>query len=157
MTAVRHEQAPGRSAAESSPLDVMLTDAALGPVRRMVPGRAGLELWGRMASRPVDTSKLWLRTTAELAKVAVGRSEVESSPRDKRFADPAWKGNPVLHRLCQAYLVGGSALEHVVDDADLDWRSEQQLRFAVKAAPRAVGSAQHERIGKAPGAYVMEP
>ena len=143
MTAERREQAPDRSAAESSPLDVMLTDAALGPVRRLVPGRAGVKLWGRLAGRPVETSKLWLRTTAELAKVAVGRSEVEPSPRDKRFADPAWSGNPVLHRLCQAYLVGASALEHVVDDADLDWRSEQQLRFAVQMLVDAVAPSNH--------------
>ena len=143
MTAERPEPAPDRSAAESSPLDVMLTDAALGPVRRLVPGRAGVKLWGRLAARPVESSKLWLRTTAELAKVAVGRSEVEPSPRDKRFADPAWSGNPVLHRLCQAYLVGASALEHVVDDADLDWRSEQQLRFAVQMLVDAVAPSNH--------------
>ena len=130
MTAVRQEST--RTAAESSPLDVMLTDAALGPVRRLVPGKAGLKLWARLAARPVDTARVGLRTTAELARVAAGRSQVEPHPRDKRFADPAWKGNPVLHRLCQAYLVSGSALERVVDEADLDWRSEQQLRFAVQ-------------------------
>ena len=128
-------QAPdttGRSAADGSPLDVMLTDAALGPVRRMLPGKAGLKLAYRLASRPVDTTKHNLRTAVELGKVVVGRSDVEPGTRDKRFADPAWTGNPVLHRLCQAYLVGGSALERLVDDADLDWRSEQQMRFAVQ-------------------------
>ena len=123
---------PSKAAAEGSPLDVMLTDAALGPVRRMLPGRASLKLAVRLAARPVDTTRLGLRTAAELAKVVAGRSEVEPNPRDKRFADPAWTGNPMLHRLCQAYLVSGSALERVVDEADLDWRSEQQMRFAVQ-------------------------
>ena len=131
-TAEQAQDTTGRAAADGSPLDVMLTDAALGPVRRLLPGKAGLKLAYRLASRPVDTTKHNVRTAVELGKVVVGRSEVEPSKRDKRFADPAWTGNPVLHRICQAYLVGGSALERLVDDADLDWRSEQQMRFAVQ-------------------------
>ena len=131
MTATA-EQGPARAAAEGSPLDVMLTDAALGPVRRLLPGRAGLKLWARLATRPVETTRIGLRTAGALGKVVVGSSDVEPGARDKRFADPAWTGNPVLHRICQAYLVGGSALERIVDEADLDWRSEQQMRFAVQ-------------------------
>jgi len=139
----------GRSAADGSPLDVMLTDAAIGPVRRLVPGRAGLKLWARLASRPVDTAKLGLKTTVELGKVALGTSQVEPGPRDKRFADPAWTGNPVLHRLCQAYLVSGSALEHVVDDADLDWRSEQQMRFIVQMLVDAMAPSNNPFLNPA--------
>ena len=139
----------GRSAAEGSPLDVMLTDAALGPVRRMLPGRAGLKLAARLASRPVDTTRLGLRTVGQLGQVVVGRSKVEPSPRDKRFADPAWTGNPVLHRLCQAYLVSGSALEQVVDEADLDWRSEQQMRFAVQMLVDALAPSNHPFLNPA--------
>lgn len=125
-------QGASRSAADGSPLDVMLTDAALGPVRRMVPGRAGIKLAARLASRPVSTARFAARTAAELGKVVVGSSTVEPGPRDKRFADPAWSGNPALHRLCQAYLVAGASLERIVDEADLDWRSEQQMRFVVQ-------------------------
>ncbi len=139
----------GRSAAEGSPLDVMLTDAALGPVRRMLPGRAALKLAGRLASRPVDTTRTGLQTGAELARVVTGRSTVEPGPRDKRFADPAWTGNPVLHRICQAYLVSGSALERVVDEADLDWRSEQQMRFAVQMLVDALAPSNHPFVNPA--------
>ncbi|MCW2616474.1 MAG: phaA [Frankiales bacterium] len=147
---VQEQQSAGRNAAaDGSPLDVMLTDAALGPVRRMVPGRAGLKLAARLASRPVDTTRLGLRTAAELTRVVAGSSEVEPSPRDKRFADPAWKGNPVLRRLCQAYLVAGSALERVVDEADLDWRSEQQLRFAVQMVVDAVAPSNNPLLNPA--------
>jgi len=141
--------AAGRGAADGSPLDVMLTDAALGPIRRLVPGRAGIKLWARLASRPIDTTRITLRTTAELAKVLVGRSDVEPGPRDKRFADPAWTGNPVLHRLCQAYLVTGSTLERVVDDADLDWRSEQQMRFIVQMLVDAMAPSNNPFLNPA--------
>ncbi len=142
MTATQQEQ-PARSAADGSPLDVMLTDAAVGPVRRLLPGRAGFKLAARLAARPVDTTRLTARTALELGKVVAGVSQVEPGKRDKRFADPAWKGNPVLHRLCQGYLVAGSALEQVVDDADLDWRSEQQMRFVVQMVVDAMAPSNN--------------
>ena len=138
-----------RSAADGSPLDVMLTDAAVGPVRRLLPGRAGLKLAARLASRPVATTRLTARTALELGKVAIGTSQVAPGKRDKRFADPAWTGNPVLHRICQAYLVSGSALEHVVDDADLDWRSEQQMRFVVQMLVDAMAPSNNPLLNPA--------
>jgi polyhydroxyalkanoate synthase len=143
------DDAAVRSPADGSPLDVMLTDAALGPVRRLMPGRAGLKLWARLASRPVDTTLRNLRTTAELAKVAVGRSDVAPGSRDKRFADPAWTTNPVLHRLCQAYLVWGAALEEAVDQADLDWRSEQQMRFVAQMVVDALAPSNSPLLNPA--------
>ncbi|MDP9434711.1 MAG: alpha/beta fold hydrolase, partial [Actinomycetota bacterium] len=73
-----------------------------------------------------------VRTAADLARVVAGRSEVAPHKRDRRFADAAWQGNPVLRRICQAYLVGGGALERLVEEADLDWRSEKRLRFIVQ-------------------------
>ena len=141
--------APPRTAADGSPLDVMLTDAALGPVRRMLPGRAAAKLALQLAGRPVDTTRLAVRTAAELARVAAGRSTIAPSPRDKRFADPGWTGNPVLQRICQAYLVGGAALETVVEEADLDWRSEQQLRFLVQMVVDAMAPSNNPLLNPA--------
>ena len=137
------------SAADGSPLDVMLTDAAVGPVRRLLPGRAGLKLAARLASRPVETTRLTARTALELGKVAIGTSQVVPGKRDKRFADPAWTGNPVLQRICQAYLVSSSALERVVDDADLDWRSEQQMRFVVEMLVDALAPSNNPLLNPA--------
>ena len=138
-----------RSAADGSPLDVMLTDAAVGPARRLLPGRAGLKLAARLASRPVATTRLTVRTALELGKVAIGTSQVAPGKRDKRFADPAWTGNPVLQRICQAYLVSSSALEHVVEDADLDWRSEQQMRFVVQMLVDAMAPSNNPLLNPA--------
>ena len=141
MTAVQDRST--RSAAEGSPLDVMLTDAAVGPVRRLLPGRAGLKFAARLASRPVTTARLSAKTAVELGRVVVGRSTIAPAKRDKRFADPAWTGNPVLLRLCQAYLVTGAMLEELVDDADLDWRSEQQMRFVVQMVVDAMAPSNN--------------
>ena len=149
MTTASKEAFPGRNVADGSPLDVMLTDAVLGPVRRMLPGFAGLKLVAQMAARPVHTTRLATRTAAELAKVAAGRSTVAPSARDRRFEDLAWTGNPVLHRICQAYLVSGSALETLVDEADLDWRSEQRLRFAVQMLVDAMAPSNNPLLNPA--------
>jgi len=57
------QEAAGRSAADGSPLDVMLTDAALGPVRRLLPGKAGLKFAYRLpagrSTPPAPTSARW--------------------------------------------------------------------------------------------------
>jgi polyhydroxyalkanoate synthase len=149
MTAAPQEQAVAARASDGSPLDVMLTDAALGPVRRLIPGVAGIKLATRLATRPVSTTKATVRTAAEMARIAAGRSTVEIPKRDRRFADPAWKGNPVLHRLVQSYLVSSRALEDLVDDADLDWRSEQRMRFIVQMLVDAVAPSNHPFLNPA--------
>lgn len=148
-TTAANDPGPTRSAADGSPLDVMLTDAALGPIRRMLPGFAGVKLAAQLASRPVGTTRLAARTAVELGKVVAGRSTVAPAARDRRFADPAWTGNPVLQRICQAYLVGGSALETLVDDADIDWRSEQRLRFIVQMVVDAMAPSNNPLLNPA--------
>ena len=55
----------------------------------------------------------------------------------------------MLHRLCQSYLVGGSALERIVDDADLDWRSEQQMRFVVQMLVDAMAPSNNPFLNPA--------
>ena len=115
--------APGGSA-----LDTMLADAA-GPVRRWLPGTAGLRLVGHLAGRPGAVAKRTGGLAAELAKVAIGRSEVAPPKGDRRFTDPAWQGNPVLARLCQGYLATAATAKQLLDDADLDWRDDHRVRF----------------------------
>jgi poly(3-hydroxyalkanoate) synthetase len=67
----------------------------------------------------------------ELGRIAVGRSAVAPAPRDRRFADPAWMGNPFLRRILQAYLAGGAAAESLLSDADLGWRDGERVGFVV--------------------------
>ncbi|HEY6746073.1 MAG TPA: alpha/beta fold hydrolase [Mycobacteriales bacterium] len=107
----------------------MLTDAALGPMQRWLPGTAGLRFAARLASRPRTTARRTAGLAAELAKVAAGRSDLEPPKKDRRFQDPAWSGNPFLRRLVQAYLASGRTVEQLLDDAELDWRSDARLRF----------------------------
>jgi polyhydroxyalkanoate synthase len=112
-------------------LDLMLTDAALGTTRRFFPGRSSLRFLGALARRPRRVASRGAGLLAEYARIAAGSSTVAPSARDRRFADPAWTGNPVLHRIVQAYLATDMTVEGLVQDAPLGWRDAERIRFLV--------------------------
>src|SRR4249920_188669 len=61
-------------------------------------------LLGRMASNPTVVAQQWLALIGELGRIATGASELAPDPKDKRFADPAWKESFPYRALAQAYL-----------------------------------------------------
>jgi len=117
--------------AAAAPLDLLLTDAAIGMLWRLNPGGSGLRLAAALASRPrlVAGRGRWL--AGELARVAMGRSQVQPSRRDRRFADPGWAGNPFLRRTMQAYLAAAQTAEGLVAEAGLDWADSERLGFVL--------------------------
>ena len=121
------EETPEAAAA----LDLLLTQAALGPLRRFFPGGPALRFARALAARPGLVTGAAGGLAAELARVAGGTSSVAPAARDRRFTDPAWAGNPLLHRVMQAYLATGSTALGLVDEAPLDWRDTERLRFAL--------------------------
>ena len=114
-----------------APLDLLLTDAATGMLRRMNPGGSGLRLAAALAGRPGLVAGRGRQLAGELARIAVGRSEVQPSRRDRRFADPGWTGNPLLRRTMQAYLAAAESVEGVVADADLDYADAERVGFVL--------------------------
>ncbi len=110
-------------------LDLLLTDGALGVVRRLRPDGATLRLAASLARQPEYVARQAGALAAELGRVAAGRSQLAPHRKDRRFADPAWTGNPVLRRVMQSYLAAASAAETTFDAADLDWRDAERLRF----------------------------
>jgi polyhydroxyalkanoate synthase len=65
----------------------------------------------------------------ELGRITVGSSELAPGAKDKRFADPAWKGNPLLRRAMQAHLATARTAWELIEDADLDWQDDERIRF----------------------------
>ncbi len=110
MTSPELEELADRAA----PLDVLLVDAALGPVRRLAPNSSTVRFAARLAGRPVTTGRRLGGLAAELARVAVGTSTMAPSTKDRRFGDPAWTRNPLLRRAVQAYLL---LVENLVEAA----------------------------------------
>jgi polyhydroxyalkanoate synthase len=66
----------------------------------------------------------------ELVKIAVGKSAVEPDPKDWRFRNRAWSENPAFKRLAQSYLAWARTTGDLVDDAHLDWRTEERAKLA---------------------------
>ncbi|MCW2578884.1 MAG: phaA [Blastococcus sp.] len=136
----KQQQAPRRSAGPAEPpedateavmgLDMVLVDAAQGPLRRLVPpvGTA-LRFGSALARRPGTVASRAGELARELARIAAGNSELAPGKKDKRFADPAWSGNPFLKRAMQSHLAAARTAWELIEDADLDWQDDERIRF----------------------------
>jgi poly[(R)-3-hydroxyalkanoate] polymerase subunit PhaC len=115
----------------TAPLDLLLTDAAIGMLRRINPGSSGLRLAAELAARPRLLAGRGRRLAGELARITAGRSEVQPSRRDRRFTDPAWTGNPLLRRVMQAYLATAETAEGLLAEAGLDEADSERAGFVL--------------------------
>src|SRR5580698_9112202 len=123
-----------RSAAEDAgavPLDLLLSDAATGMLRRVNPGGSGLRLAAALAARPRLVAGRGRQLLGELGRIAAGTSQLQPSRRDRRFADPGWAGNPLLRRAMQAYLAAAETAEGVLADAGLGAADADRLGFVL--------------------------
>jgi polyhydroxyalkanoate synthase subunit PhaC len=123
-----------RAAAEDAsvaPLDLLMTDAATGMLRRLNPGGSGLRLAAALAGRPRLVAGRGRQLLGELGRITVGTSHVQPSRRDRRFTDPGWAGNPLLRRTMQAYLAAAQAAEGVVAGAGLDEADSERVGFVL--------------------------
>jgi polyhydroxyalkanoate synthase len=118
--------------AAAAPLDLLLTDGPFGALRRVNPGGSGLRLAAALATRPRLAAGRGRQLLGEMVRIAAGSSEIQPSPRDRRFTDPGWMGNPLLRRVMQAYLAAAQTAEGVVADADLDWADAERVGFALR-------------------------
>ncbi len=73
---------------------------------------------------------------AEVARIALGRSEVTPSQSDWRFKDPTWSENALYKRLAQVYLATCAAADSVV--ADMDDAPAERARFAMNIIASAL-------------------
>jgi polyhydroxyalkanoate synthase len=117
-------------AADGLPLDMVLVDAARGPLRRLIPPAGTAVRFGAaLARKPATVASRAGELVRELARIAAGTSELAPGKKDKRFADPAWSGNPFLKRAMQTHLATARAAWELIEDADLDWQDDERIRF----------------------------
>lgn len=89
---------------------------------------------GSALAQPGPVTRGAGRLLHDWASILRGTDGHRPSPKDKRFADPAWTTNPVYRRLGQGYLALGSQLERLVDEYETtaeDWHDVERARFAV--------------------------
>jgi len=131
MSADTEPTRPAAPDTAAAPLDLLLTDAATGMLRRLNPGGSGLRLAAALAGRPRLVAGRGRELLGELTRIAVGTSQVQPSRRDRRFADPGWAGNPLLRRTMQAYLAAAQTAEGVVAEAGLDEADSERVGFVL--------------------------
>jgi polyhydroxyalkanoate synthase len=125
------EPAPEGAAEVGLPLDMVLVDAARGPLRRLVPpAGTALRFGSALARRPGAVAGRAGELARELARIAAGNSELAPGRKDKRFSDPAWTGNPLLKRAMQAHLAAARTAWELIEDAHLDWQDDERIRFS---------------------------
>ncbi|MFV0457868.1 MAG: PHA/PHB synthase family protein [Actinomycetales bacterium] len=125
----------------AAPLDALLVQAAQSPMRRFVPDASVLKFAGNLVTHPRRTGYRLSHLARELGRIGVGASDTGPSRRDRRFKDPAWTENPLLHRLMQAYLAAGKTAHELVADSDLHWRDAERMEFLVENLVDALAPA----------------
>jgi len=115
----------------AAPLDLLLTSSAIGVAERMLPNTSWSRFAFSLARKPRTVASRAAGLGRELVSIADGRSDNVPAKGDKRFADPAWAGNPLLKRTMQAYLATSKTVDQLFSDAQLDWRDAERIRFAL--------------------------
>jgi polyhydroxyalkanoate synthase subunit PhaC len=95
-----------------------------------IVGSAGM-LVSQIISNPAMAVQQYLSFLGELGRIVTGRCELAPSATDRRFADPAWKESVAYRALAQCYLAFGDALNRLVDEAKMDKRDAERVRFVV--------------------------
>lgn len=140
----------------AAPMETLLSRAGTGPLARWLPGREGLRFAAALARHPLPVVRNVGTTTVELARVLAGRSELGPDRKDRRFSDPAWQGNPVLRRVMQAYLAGAGAAERIVDGVELDWATDQRIRFLTENLVEALAPSNNPLLNPAAWKAVID-
>src|ERR1700749_2972435 len=115
----------------AAPLDLLLTSATKPFASRMMPNATWSRFAGNLAQLPGAVADRVAALGRELGSIAAGKSHRVPARADKRFSDPAWQQNPLLHRIMQAYLAGSETAEGLLADAELDWRDMEKMQFVI--------------------------
>ncbi len=125
------------------------------PTPRSAPAAGSCPAWrwpGSPPGWPAHPRLLASRLSglgAELGRIAAGHSELAAGPRDRRFTDPAWTGNPVLRRVLQAYLAGTATLADLQADAALDWADQERVSFQLGNLAEALAPSNNPVLNPA--------
>ena len=115
----------------AAPLDLLLTNSAVGVAERMMPNVSWSRFALALARKPRTLASRARELSGQLVSIAEGRSDLAPAKGDKRFADPAWQGNPLLKATMQAYLATNDTVNGLFSDAELDWRDAERIRFVL--------------------------
>ncbi|MEO7246859.1 MAG: class I poly(R)-hydroxyalkanoic acid synthase, partial [Novosphingobium sp.] len=88
-----------------------------------------------------DSVSLWQGVLGQFG-AGEGAAEPELPRKDRRFADPRWRQQPVFALIHQTYLLFGEQLAQLAENTEgLDADRKEQLRFATRTLVEALSPA----------------
>ncbi|GAA4394967.1 PHA/PHB synthase family protein [Tsukamurella soli] len=115
----------------AAPLDLLLVNSTRSFASRMAPNGAWARFAAALARKPTTVAETLGGLVGELGRVVAGSSQLAPARGDRRFSDPAWQGNPFLHRVEQGYLAAADAAEQLFEAADLEWSDAEKITFVL--------------------------
>ena len=88
--------------------------------------------------QPIHSAKHVAHFGLELMNVLFGKSELQPTSDDRRFADPAWSQNPLYKRYLQTYLAWRKELHDWIDDSNLPPKDVSRGHFVINLMTEAM-------------------
>ncbi|MGI9287746.1 MAG: class II poly(R)-hydroxyalkanoic acid synthase, partial [Pseudomonadales bacterium] len=85
----------------------------------------------QITKQPAVFAKHSLSMWSEWIEIIGGNSGLAAHPKDRRFTDPAWQGNPLYRVWLQGYLSWKNSLGEWLADTDLEGMDLRRAQFAV--------------------------
>ena len=114
----------GEGAAENT----VALNPIVGLAREDMIGAVGVML-RETAGRPVKTLKHLKKFGGEVVRIVRNQSELAPDPKDKRFADPTWRTNPLYKASMQYYLAVRSGMNGWMEELDFDEQERARASF----------------------------
>ena len=90
----------------------------------------------------------WL--AGEMAKIALGQSDISFDKRDTRFADEAWRTVPYFRILGQSYRLFEMWMDRMYHSVDSSWQNKARARFAADVIAASLAPTNY--LGNNPAA-----
>ena len=82
-----------------------------------------------LASHPQALAEQWLAFASEFGKIVTGQSEIAADPKDRRFADPAWKTSGLHKAVMQSYVAWSKSVTELVAKTELPEKDAARARL----------------------------
>ncbi len=128
------------------PDDVEIVEATIEAISSTVPAglsptqaaSAGGRVLSTAVRRPWTVARRAASLGMESARIAMGTSDAEPAPKDRRFTDEAFASNPIYRRLAQGQVALEREVAHLIDDLGLDEKSQLRAELLADIATSTV-------------------
>lgn len=128
MTAKGKNNKNAEDIAKSAAENTLALNPLVG-VRSQDFAAAGTNVMRAMMSQPAVLAKEWMSFASEFSKIVTNSSEIQPSPKDRRFADSAWKNNNISKAMMQSYIAWSDTVMNTVEQLDLPDRDAARARL----------------------------